>query len=105
MKYGFAYSKANKTVSADIQERVERLAMHEEECEREMPMVMREYLAAEEEDRVMFEQTFQTFKANTVLRAREEWYEWKTARLNDGIRPELEAILAGMKDVRPVITK
>ena len=62
-------------------------------------MVMREYLAAEEEDRAMFEQTFQTYKAYTLLQAREKWYDWKMAILNGTTRPEIEDLLAGMQEV------
>ena len=103
-EYGELTSQANSKISEEIQGSLAVLEDQERVCAEDMPIVMREYLTAPEEDRVVFEQTFQAYKAFTVLQAKERWYEWKKD-LVDKTRPDVEALLVGMKEVCPLVCR
>lgn len=62
------------------------------------PMVIRHYLAATDEEKVLFEGTFKAFKTHTGLRAKERWYEWKH-EIIERLRPDVENLLADMQEV------
>lgn len=62
------------------------------------PLVIRHYLAATDEEKVLFEDTFKAFKTNTSLKAKERWYEWKH-QIIERLRPDVEALLEDMQEV------
>ncbi len=62
------------------------------------PPVIKEYLSASDEDKLLFEMTFKAFKTNTQLKARERWYDWKMGVM-EKIRPDVEEMLDGMREV------
>ena len=82
----------------DIAAAQDYLVEHEHICSLDNPPVIREYLTASEEDRGIFEVLLKTYKTNTVLKAKQAWYEWKREFL-EMVRPDVEAILGDMQEV------
>ena len=82
----------------DIQEGQADLLAQEEITSLHNPIVIREYLAATDDEKQIFEMTFKNFKTNTHLKARERWYDWKTS-LVEKMRPDVEESLAAMREV------
>lgn len=70
----------------------------EADCDVQNPPVIREYLASTDEDKALFEMTFKSFKTNTQLKARGDWYGWKTG-LFERVRPEVEDVWRGVQEV------
>jgi len=97
-KLGGANKQATDAMKRDIAAAQEYLVEHEHICSLDNPPVIREYLTASEEDRGIFEVLLKTYKTNTVLKAKEAWYEWKREFL-EMVRPDVEAILSGMQEV------
>lgn len=96
--WGGANKQATDAMKRDIAAAQEYLVEHEHICSLDNPPVIREYLTASEEDRGIFEVLLKTYKTNTVLKAKEAWYEWKREFL-EMVRPDVEAILSGMQEV------
>jgi kinetochore protein Spc7/SPC105 len=82
----------------DIRESQAQLDATETDCSVHNPPVIREYLSATDEDKQLFEMTFKAFKANTQLKARERWYDWKMG-LMQRVGPDVEEMLKGMQEV------
>lgn len=76
---------------ADIRDMGTELSGIEAALDEENPIVVREYLSANDEERPIFEMMLREYKANTVLRARSSWYDWKTS-IMERIRPDVRAI-------------
>ncbi len=91
-------SQAANKMKDDISSGQSDLAATEQICDLDNPPVIREYLSASDEDKQLFEMTFKAFKTNTQLKARERWYDWKMG-LMGRVRPDVEEMLAGMRDV------
>ncbi|KAL1412464.1 hypothetical protein Q8F55_000209 [Vanrija albida] len=90
------FNWAIQKMRADIDAGKEELASTEAICDAENPAVVREYLSANDEDRQLFEFTLREFKANTQLRARSQWYDWKQS-LMERIIPDFKEIVEEMK--------
>ena len=95
-----ADKQAAETMKNDIATAQAYVVEQEHICSLDNPPVIREYLTASEEDRAIFEVLLKTYKTNTVLKAKEAWYEWKRGFL-EMVRPDVEAILVGMQMVCP----
>jgi kinetochore protein Spc7/SPC105 len=93
-----ANGQATDAMKRDIASAQEYLVEHEHICSLDNPPVIREYLMASEEDRGIFEVLLKTYKTNTVLKAKQAWYEWKREFL-EMVRPDVEAILGDMQEV------
>ncbi|KAL7420888.1 hypothetical protein Q5752_004842 [Cryptotrichosporon argae] len=90
------YNWASDKMKNDLRLGADELADTEARCSAENPPVVREYLAAPDEDRPLFEMTFKTFKTNTMLQARERWYDWKMS-LMERISPDVRELREGME--------
>lgn len=85
-------------MKADIDSGQSDLASTESLCSMNNPPVIQEYLSASDEDKQLFEMTFKAFKANTQLKAKGRWYDWKMG-LMEKILPDVREIHDGMKEV------
>lgn len=85
------YNWAIEKMKSDIAAGQEELDTTEKLCNEENPVVIREYLAANAEDRKLFESTLLEFKINTTGRARSQWYDWKLS-LMEKIMPDVREI-------------
>jgi hypothetical protein len=74
----------------------------EQDCTTLNPPVIKEYLSASDEDKALFEMTFKSFKANTQLKARGRWYDWRMGVVR-GLRGDMEAMVEGMREVSFVL--
>ncbi|ORX40865.1 Spc7 kinetochore protein-domain-containing protein [Kockovaella imperatae] len=92
-----AYNWACSKLRTDISARHEELLDRERECAEDAPTVIKEYLAASDEDKALFESTFKDFKLNTLLKAQLAWYEWKTG-LMTALKPHMQEYLDGQKE-------
>lgn len=92
------YTWASNKLFQDIQTGDEELAAVSARCDIDSPPVIQEYLAASDEDKQLFEMTFKSFKTNTHLKAKEMWYDWML-QLLETIKPDVETVLMGMKEV------
>lgn len=90
------FNWAIQKMRADIDAGKEELASTEAICDAENPAVVRDYLSANDEERHLFEFTLREFKANTQLRARSQWYDWKQS-LMERILPDFREIVEEMK--------
>lgn len=95
---GEAYGQIGDKMAEDIKIAQDDLREHEEICKLENPTAIQQYLAAPEEERPVFEALFKSYKTNTTLRAKEGWYTWRKEVL-DVVRPDLEAVVTGMREV------
>lgn len=93
-------SQATGRIKSDITSGQSDLASTESIYSQSNPPVIKEYLAANDEDKQLFELTFKAFKTNTQLKARSKWYEWKAGIL-ENIRPDVEEVYNEVKDVSP----
>jgi len=93
-----ANAQIGDKMAEDIKIAQDDLREHEEICKLENPTAIQQYLAAPEEERPVFEALFKSYKTNTTLRAKEGWYTWRKEVL-DVVRPDLEAVLSGMRQV------
>jgi kinetochore protein Spc7/SPC105 len=85
-------------MTRDILAGAAELEATETDCSMHNPPVVREYLAASDEDRQLFEMTFKAYKAQTQLKARERWYAWKMSIMRR-LGPDVESVWEGMKEV------
>lgn len=83
---------------SDIQTGQLELEQTEADCSIHNPPVIREYLCATDEDKVLFEMTFKAYKSNTQLKAKERWYDWKMG-LIERVGPDVGEVLEGMREV------
>jgi kinetochore protein Spc7/SPC105 len=88
---------ANK-MREDIKAGHEELSATERLSSTHNPPVIKDYLSAPDEEKQLFEMTFKQFKTNTLLKARERWYDWKMSLIGK-IRPDVEELLRGMQAV------
>lgn len=75
----------------DIKDLQEELSSTEKVLDENNPIVVREYLSATDEDRSLFQMMLREYKANTVLRARSYWYDWKRS-IMEKISPDVQSI-------------
>ncbi|EIW69319.1 hypothetical protein TREMEDRAFT_71597 [Tremella mesenterica DSM 1558] len=91
------YTWGNNKMREDIRAAALDLQATEELYSLHNPPVIKEYLAAPDHEKAMFESTFKNFKTNTHLKAKEGWYDWKIALMSK-IKPDVEEMLLGMKE-------
>lgn len=87
-------SWANNEITSKTAQGKEILTTIEHVCSEENPPVVHDYLAADEDDRGMFESVLLQIKSVTYLRAKARWYDWKQSILSD----KVEADVRGIRD-------
>lgn len=85
-------SWADSEITQRTQQGKEILTTIERVCSETNPPVVHDYLAADEEDRGMFESVLLQIKSVTYLRARARWYDWKQAILSDRVEADVRGI-------------
>lgn len=83
----------------DITQGLAEIAETEAMFSQENPPGIQDYLCAQDEERVHFEQLFKEYKTNTHLNAKTRWYDWKQSVVAR-IKPDVEELLVGMREVR-----
>ncbi|BEI90433.1 uncharacterized protein CcaverHIS019_0305030 [Cutaneotrichosporon cavernicola] len=85
-------SWADAEITQKIQQSREILTTIERLCSEDNPPVVHDYLAADEEDRAMFEGVLLQIKSVTYLRARARWYDWKHQILSERVGADIRDI-------------
>lgn len=89
---------ADDEITTKTKQAEETLKSVERVCSERNPAVVHDYLAADEEDRGMFESVLLQIKSVTYLRARARWYEWKESILTERVHPDVQGIRDDMLD-------
>lgn len=89
---------ADDEITTKTKQAEETLQSVERVCSERNPAVVHDYLAADEEDRGMFESVLLQIKSVTYLRARARWYDWKDSILNERVFPDVQGIRDDMLD-------
>lgn len=85
-------SWANSEITSRTMQGKEILTTIEHVCSEENPPVVHDYLAADEDDRGMFESVLLQIKSVTYLRARARWYDWKQSILSERVEADVRGI-------------
>ncbi|CAK9783219.1 hypothetical protein CC85DRAFT_281965 [Cutaneotrichosporon oleaginosum] len=85
-------SWADSEITQRTQQGREILTTIDRVCSENNPPVVHDYLAADEEDRGMFESVLLQIKSVTYLRARARWYDWKQSILSEKVEPDVRGI-------------
>lgn len=96
------YNWATGRIKNDITGGQADLASTESIYSQDNPSVIKEYLAANDDDKQLFELTFKTFKTHMQLKAREKWYDWKFGVM-ENIRPSVEEVYVEVKQVSTLV--
>lgn len=93
------YSWGCNQMRKDIENGHAELEQYDHDISEDNPPVIREYLAANDEEKGFFELTIKNLKTNAHLIAREKWYDWRQSIVKQ-IKPAVSTYLEGFKDVR-----
>lgn len=81
----------------DIETGQKELEQYDIDISEDNPPVVREYLAASDEDKGFFELTIKNLKTNAHLVAREKWYDWRQSIVNQ-LKPAVNQYLENLKE-------
>lgn len=96
------YSWGCNQMRKDIENGQTELEQYDRDISEDNPPVIREYLAANDEEKGFFELTIKNLKTNAHLIAREKWYDWRQSIVTQ-MRPAVNTYLEGLKEVRPAL--
>lgn len=90
--------QASSKMKEDITQGLAEIAETESLFSQVNPPGIQDYLCAQDEEKVHFEQLFKEYKTNTHLNAKTRWYDWKQSVV-ERIKPDVDELLVGMRQV------
>ncbi|KAJ9096114.1 hypothetical protein QFC19_007340 [Naganishia cerealis] len=98
------YQWGCQQMKRDYEAGQETLEAIDKEASEDNPDVIRDYLAASDEEKGVFETVILNLKRNAHLIAREKWYNWKQTLVSQ-IQPIVEAHMEGLKEDKARLVK